>query len=165
MAWTGPYYLKCLEMTIVLIWRYINKLNWIEIEKKYSICNPLTIYIHMLISFCWRIYHQSKQKWSCSMLLIETVAANPSSCSWGARVSVWLRKVQCQGGWWEEEKTDPSADGDDRLNRKKQKIKEQNKTWLRLRLRQWRDRRQELNKINHEVWWGGSDKDDGKPES
>ena len=33
LAWTGPYYLKCLEMTIVVIWRYINKteLNWIEV--------------------------------------------------------------------------------------------------------------------------------------
>ena len=32
MAWIGPYYFKCLEMTIVVIWRYINKneLNWIE---------------------------------------------------------------------------------------------------------------------------------------
>ena len=34
-AWIGPYYLKCLEMTIVVIWRYINKteLNWIEFKQ------------------------------------------------------------------------------------------------------------------------------------
>jgi len=48
LNWTILF--KCLEMTIVVIWRYINKteLNWIELKVSvlYLKCNPVPAHVH-----------------------------------------------------------------------------------------------------------------------